>query len=43
MKRHCIDCGIIFYTDDPDQVRCECCEDDRRDEKETVGGVCGVN
>lgn len=31
MKRHCIDCGIIFYTDD------------RRDEEETVGSVCGVN
>lgn len=34
MKKRCIDCGIIFYTDDPDQVRCECCEDDRRDEEE---------
>ena len=29
MKKHCIDCGIIFYTDDP-----ECCEDDRKGDEE---------
>ena len=34
MKKHCIDCGIIFYTDDPDQVRCEGCKDDRKGDEE---------
>lgn len=32
MKKHCVDCGIIFYTDDPDKERCELCEDDRNEE-----------
>lgn len=34
MKKHCVDCGIIFYTDDPDQVRYECCEDDRKEDED---------
>lgn len=34
MKKRCVDCGIIFYTDDPDRVRCECCEDDRKEDEE---------
>ena len=26
MTKRCIDCGIIFQTDDPEQERCELCE-----------------
>ena len=33
MKKRCKDCGIIFYTDDPYKVRCELCEDDRKEEE----------
>lgn len=34
MTKRCIDCGIIFQTDDQEQERCELCEDDRKDEEE---------
>lgn len=34
MTKRCVDCGIIFQTDDPEKERCELCEDDRKDEEE---------
>lgn len=34
LTKRCIDCGIIFTTDDPDKERCDLCEDDRREEDE---------
>lgn len=34
MDKHCADCGIIFFTDDPEKERCELCEDDRREEED---------
>lgn len=34
MEKRCVECGIIFYTFDPEQERCDLCEDDRREEED---------
>lgn len=33
MKKHCVECGIIFETYNPEQERCELCNDDRENEE----------
>ncbi len=33
-EKRCVDCGIIFYTFDPEQERCDLCEDDRECEED---------
>lgn len=34
MTKRCIDCGIIFTTDEPERERCDLCEDDRKAEED---------
>lgn len=34
MEKRCVDCGIIFLTDEPEKERCDLCEDDRREEED---------
>lgn len=33
-EKRCVDCGIIFYTFDSEQERCDLCEDDRQEEED---------